>query len=367
MKETWSRIVSSPGESAIVAGFLVAVWVIFREYLHWDFDDSYIVYRIVDNILAGNGWVFNPGERYNASTSVLNTVLVSLVAFFVGDIPVSAHLVGAVGILVAVLVTYDLFTEEFGTAVGIGAALMVAGVLSANLTWGLETHLFAGLVLLFVWLEKRGVNTWYLLGLVFLTRPDGILFFGFKGLVEIYKTRRLPIKGPLQSLAVVLPWLVFSLAYFGQLMPATLANKVWQGQSGFWGRGNVYLDGLVSHLTTLGPWLWPVLVLAAVGVGALIVRRNTLLFLLVFVAIQQLFYVVLNVPAYHWYFASLDLGLLIAAMYGLAMLIGGERRLLGSRISEFGFVGVVLVFALGRLWTCIPSICAIPGIRHTSC
>jgi len=56
----------------------------FISYLHWDFDDSFIIYRIVNNILQGNGWVYNINENHNPSTSVLNTVLVSAYCQFFG-------------------------------------------------------------------------------------------------------------------------------------------------------------------------------------------------------------------------------------------------------------------------------------------
>ena len=50
----------------------------FLKFSNWNFDDSYIVYRIVNNILEGNGWVYNIDEPYNASTSILNTILIEV-------------------------------------------------------------------------------------------------------------------------------------------------------------------------------------------------------------------------------------------------------------------------------------------------
>ena len=80
----------------------VATYAIFHRYIDWNFDDSYIVFRIVENILSGAGWTYNPGEAYNASTSVLNTVLITVVAKLSGlSVPVAAHIVGSFGILVA--------------------------------------------------------------------------------------------------------------------------------------------------------------------------------------------------------------------------------------------------------------------------
>lgn len=317
-------------QSLALLGFLITGALLFGAYAHWNFDDSYIVYRIVDNILQGHGWVYNEGERYNASTSVLNTLLITLTALFTNDIPIAAHVLGSLAIVLCALTTFDLLRMEHGPLLGGAAGLLVAATLAANNTWGLESHLFAGLVLLFIWMEKKRINSWYLLGLIFLTRPDGILFAGMKGLLALLRTRRIPLRGILQFSLIVVPWLLFSLWYFGQLLPETLGNKIWQGNSGFWGRGQVYLRGLNQHNAQLGVLLWPLSALALFGAVRLCKERNPFCYLLLFAATQQLFYVLINVPAYHWYFAMLDLAFLISCIYGLASLLALKR----SRIIE---------------------------------
>ncbi|XOV89496.1 MAG: hypothetical protein ACFHX7_06325 [Pseudomonadota bacterium] len=348
------RILNSHLESAVVAVFLVITFVIFREYRFWDFDDSYIVYRIVDNILSGHGWVYNLDERYNASTSVLNTLLIALVGFFTGDIPGAAHVLGSIAIFVAALLTYDLIKTDYGMPLAVAAALLVSGLLSGNETWGLEPNLFAALILLFVWLESKRLNTWYLLGFIFLARPDGLLLFAFKGLLEMVRTRNLPVRGPLQSLAVVAPWLLFSLAYFGQLMPETLGNKMWQGDSGFWGRGNIYYQGLTAHILALGSLLIPIVCLSLLGFLVAIWQKSTLVYLFLFAVLQQLFYVAINVPAYHWYFATFDLALLLAVINGTCWLLSWEVRF-NSHLLRYAALAFVVMFGIERAVTVLQA------------
>ncbi|HEX6386586.1 MAG TPA: hypothetical protein VF177_18090, partial [Anaerolineae bacterium] len=85
----------------------------YYTYLHWDFDDSYIVYRISRNILRGHGWVYNVGEAHNASTSVLNVVLIAALAYVIEDIRLAAHVAGGMAIWGAGITTYWLFRQRF--------------------------------------------------------------------------------------------------------------------------------------------------------------------------------------------------------------------------------------------------------------
>lgn len=50
----------------VLALFAVAGWS-----RRWNGDDAFIVFRVVDNVLSGDGAVYNVGERVEAVTSVL--------------------------------------------------------------------------------------------------------------------------------------------------------------------------------------------------------------------------------------------------------------------------------------------------------
>jgi hypothetical protein len=49
-------------------------------------DDSYITYRYARNLLAGEGFVFNPGERVLGTTTPLYTSLMALSALPTGGV-----------------------------------------------------------------------------------------------------------------------------------------------------------------------------------------------------------------------------------------------------------------------------------------
>lgn len=312
---------------SIVVLFILALGYYFM-YLQWDFDDSYILYRVVKNILNGHGWVYNIGERHNASTSVLNTVLIALSSYFTGDIPLSAHIISALAVFGSGIIAYKLFRRNFGNNIALLAGYFLIRQLGGSKSWGLETNLFICFALLFVLLEEYRKNSWPVLGILVLTRPDGLLMVGLKWLKEFIAHRRYSIIGVLTVLVILTPWVIFSLYQFHQIFPDTFSQKIWQGRSGFWGTGHVYLTGLVTHyFLSSGLLLKVVLGFGVIGLLLMLYERSSLLYIVFFGLLQQTAYVIFNVPAYHWYFVLPDTMIYLAAFYGL----GGSLNIIQNR------------------------------------
>ncbi|MEO5928414.1 MAG: hypothetical protein ABIR47_00645, partial [Candidatus Kapaibacterium sp.] len=261
----------------------------FIKFRQFGIDDSFIVLRYVDNILHGRGWTFNPGEDYNASTSVLNTVVITIIALVAGD-PLRASIItGCFAVLCSGICFYLLLEERCSAivaAVGAGALMYF---LSENGTWGLETNMFIGLILLFVLIEERKGDGWWILGLIVLARPEGLVLVAFKVAREILRDRRVPILGMATIAAICAPWIIFSLIRFGQLAPATLRQKLWQGSSGFWGTGHIYVNMLIraAHNDFLEHGRWGLLLMIPLVAGAarVVRERSGLLYFVGFAAV----------------------------------------------------------------------------------
>ena len=351
------------GTTAIVLVFLVAAYT--YHFLYWDFDDTYIIFRIVRNLLSGHGWTFNVGEAHNASTSVLNTIVVALAApLFSWNIPLAAHILAGLWLSVAAVAIGCIFWQRFNAWVALGAGVGLVVVLADNILWGLETHLFVALLGIFVVLEHRRRSSWWVIGLLTLARPDALLLAvlrwlrdvrwwpwprGLTGWRESVRASWAANRRGLLVFALVLaPWVSFSLINFHQVFPDTLSNKMWQGRSGFWGAGSVYLHGLLNYIGAGTPWLRAGYLLAVPGLTFLIRDRSVLLYVVAFAAIQQTAYALLNVPGYHWYFASLDVAAVLATFYGVGSMyqIVFERHLrAASRYVAVALYLGVLVFA----------------------
>lgn len=336
----------------------------FFMYLDWDFDDAYIVYRIVRNIINGYGWVYNTGESHNASTSVLNTVLITIFTYLTDNIRLSAHIIGGLAILGAGLIGYKLFRDQFGNSIALLLGYFLIRQLGNNLTWGLESNLFVCFMMLFVLLEKYRKNSWPVLGILVLTRPDGMLMVGLKWFKKLIFQKSYSIKGLLIVLIILAPWLIFSLYKFHQIFPDTFSQKVWQGHSGYWGSGPVYLKGLIRYyIISSGLLLKASIVLAVIGMLRMKRDQSHLLYITLFVLLQQLAYIIFNVPMYHWYRALPDFLIAISAIYAIGTFLNNIQNRYQHRFAPVAqrFLHLTPQFRKG-LSISVPLLMLIPAV-----
>ena len=322
----------------------------FLEYLNWNFDDALIVYRIVNNFVAGQGWAYNVGELHNASTSVLNTLVIAGLTVVLKDPSLAAHILGALWIALLAMAVWYSFARRVGPVWALFISGSLVELLSTASIWGLETDLFQLLLVVFVICENLTVSSWAVLGLLTLTRPDGILLVGLKWIKEFCAKRTISHRGVLLFLLIISPWALYSLVKFGQIFPDTLSNKVWQGRSGFWGTGPIYLKALAHHLLDCSNLMKFFVCAGVIGFFKLVVLRDNLLFIFVFALLQQIAYILLNVPGYHWYFVTLDVSLILASV-GFFEIIGLNANLvfaegLVRRFKSEGFSLAIMTLAL---------------------
>jgi len=219
-----------------------------QKYRYYLFDDAHITFRYAENLATGKGFVYNPGERVEGTSTFLLTVLLAAaLALGAQPLPV-AQLIGVaatLGILFYVFATVRLVLgRSRGELFGLGAALATAAStpLAVYAMSGLETNLFVCLLCagLYYYLRDlpRGSSArrWPIaLGLACLTRPEGVGFF--LALWALGFGRELRVAGALGAalrraacqaawfLAVFGPLLAFRLLYFGELVPNTVIAK----------------------------------------------------------------------------------------------------------------------------------------------
>src|SRR5579875_3297350 len=193
------------------AAIALTVW-----YYAWHFynDDAYISLHFVQNLLAGNGLTWNPGERIEGYTNFLFVMLIAGLGKLGVDLILASKIISFAAFfgLIAVMVAY---TRHYRPAPrsytdSICQALAISLVASAIplLAWcvgGLEEDLYAffltsGICLTLGMLSDGKANRRraVLIGLCFalatLTRPDGAIFtsftFGFLGLLWLLPATR---------------------------------------------------------------------------------------------------------------------------------------------------------------------------------
>jgi hypothetical protein len=223
----------------------------------WLSDDAFVSFRYVEQLLAGNGLVFNAGERVEGYTNFLWTMLLAGGAAL-GLPPTTLSLGLGVACFAATFALLLLASARLGRELQAAPRVVpVAGLaflahqdLRSFATGGLETMLFALLAtaLAVAVIEARGARGWLLAGalgtLAALTRPDGLLLYAVAGafaLADAWRARRpgLAAAAALPLLVVFAPYWVWRWRYYGWPFPNTYYAK--SGDRSWWSQGGWYL------------------------------------------------------------------------------------------------------------------------------
>lgn len=308
---------------------IVSIVLLVMLYGYWNIqqDDSYIVYSYAYNLANGYGYVFNIGERINATTSPLYTILLSLIAvtlqyFPFISLPLIGHLIGTISLFFICLFLMETFTTErtFLFPFILPFTFLLTPLLPNAI--GMETFLAIMLAVMCLYLYSRGKLLAASLACSFavLARPDMLLLGAVMLIYDLIRNHRLPsIYMSLIFLCPVFVWLLFSYMYFGELLPTTLSAKLGQTQSGRWGSGLIFFKGLLSQQ------VWQTSFFSALVTGAILsgfvilfLRRRhwsifrhpvfhlILLWNLVYLGVYGF---ILNPPAYPWYYTPLSTGI----------------------------------------------------------
>lgn len=247
----------------------------------WICDDAFISFRYAENFAAGQGLVFNVGERVEGYSNFSWTLLCALAQLLGLDMEVFAQGLGIVcfGALVPVtawagsrLLRGD---RTFLPLAAVGVVLHQH--LQDFASCGLETLGFVLLVTACTGVlagaeRPRSYAIASLLAvLAALTRPDGALVGAVAGLVAVVASVRGRSLAPAMAFAVpgfvlFVPFLAWRFLYYEDLLPNTFYAK--SAHDPYLGQGWFYV-----RLFLNGYWvLWP----AAVALPALLLWRRTM-------------------------------------------------------------------------------------------
>ncbi|CAN5382629.1 flagellar motor control protein ZomB [soil metagenome] len=293
---------------AIVVGALFG-WGAWQR--RWIADDGLIVLRTVRNLLAGNGPVFNEGERVEANTSTVWTYLTYLGGWVGGParleyvVLVLALSLSVIGIILLMLGTARLYAPSLQ---GRRALLLPAGALvyiaippaRDFATSGLENGLvmtYLGLLwwMLVCWSQRlrtagiRGgaagpdtstdanvVGRWFTVALAFvagmsvLVRPELALIGGLALVMMLIAARGWRRRLVIVVAGGLLPvaYQIFRMGYYGLLVPGTAVAKDASGAK--WPQGMVYLSNFNAPYL-----LWiPTVLLIALGLVLVATRSR---------------------------------------------------------------------------------------------
>ncbi len=232
MPKSWLKAASTVQKAAV--GFLLVGFLVLVVRNAWLSDDAYITFRTVDNLIHGYGLTWNVSERVQVYTHPLWMFLISAFYFLTREIFFTSLLV-SIGISALAVMLFISSVARSPRMAMLGLAVFsLSKAFVDYATSGLEnplTHLIlAGFI--WVYLEARATRRWFgglalLACLGMLNRLDTALFFAPALLWALVETRdlRALLNGVIAFLPLLL-WQLFSVFYYGALVPNTALAKL---------------------------------------------------------------------------------------------------------------------------------------------
>lgn len=224
----------------------------------WTLDDAYISMRYAENLAAGWGPVYNPGERVEGYTTFLWVFLLGLGNLLGLDTRLLAKVLGATlaaGVIVTTAFAHRVVVELPKPATALAAAwLGTCTVFSAWAMPGMEVPLVAAMLLATSLAALK--RSWAAMGvfaaLALMTRPDSIVVVGvWLAYAAWHRGWRAAA-----VFAIYLPYFAWRWWYYGWLLPNTFYAKV--------GATGAQLERGGEYLAAFGSATW-LLLLPLVG------------------------------------------------------------------------------------------------------
>lgn len=314
------------------------------------FDDTLIYARYIKNLFEGHGLVYNTGEYFNGLTSPFFTYLSIAISFLFGDILFSINLLSAIFMALTIYIFYQVFLRHSAYITALVGGLFIATSPYFYSVFGMETLLFTFLIGLSIFFFLSEKYNYLLLALtvLLLTRNEGI-FLVVALVFEHFRLRRNfpPLRYFILPIVIVTIHFSFNYFYYGAFLPETGSAKVWQGASGLWGtQWPIFITGS-SYLVSwyIGPMYLALTLfgLALIGIARFGLKSLNIIIIL-FSLFYLLFYVVLNIPNYHWYNAPLFLFFFYYAAAGIEYIYIHITKLFPKKIVALASVVILSVY-----------------------
>jgi len=207
--------------------------------LAWQSDDSYHAYAMAKNLVDGNGFVYNIGERASASSCPLFTLVIAFGYLFIRHMFLVSILICVFFSAAAYSITINNFCKDKKQVILTFIVLLCSSSFMSYTTSGLENSMLYFLAALFMkyyfrtekYNSKQMLYLALLISLIAMTRMDAVLMF-VPMILYVYLAKRDNVsfaKAVGLGITGLLPfilWELFSLFYFGFLVPNTAFVKL---------------------------------------------------------------------------------------------------------------------------------------------
>jgi hypothetical protein len=221
---------------------LVLLLLMAARFFDHTYDDAFISFRYAENLVRGDGLVFNPGERVEGYS---NFLWILLIAPFLALSSAPEAIVGLIGVaasigLLLAVVRFSPECESMPELIWLAPLLVATSPpLAVWTTGGLETPLYVCLVVWAVGQGMQGVDggkfpgaAAWVVAAAALTRPDGVgVAFALAAMLALLLRGRPGFAAAFARwcgsfLVVFLPFVAWRWFYYGDLLPNTFYAKI---------------------------------------------------------------------------------------------------------------------------------------------
>ena len=322
--------------------------ILLRVYLFVDLgysaDDALITFRYADHLAAGIGFVYNQGEHVLGTTTPFFTICLAVFRA-VGVSPFGAALMlNLAAECVIAFILWNLFSATASAIRWLPAALYLFS--PDALQWslsGMETEFSIACILAGFYFAAR--DSWkaaFAFGAVAtLVRIDGAAVLIALTAAYVIRRGKLPLVPWTIAAAVLLPWTLFAIWYFGSPIPNSAAAKLaLSGGNWLAAAASILLRGFL-HLHTFGI---PLLALAVIGTKDIARKRSQWLPLAIWTWGYAFSYALAAGPMHPWYYAPFYAGYLALVWDGCLAL--AERYSLRAIPYAGGAVAICIILLL---------------------
>lgn len=230
------------GQHRLLLGAAIAFLAVLILRTAWISDDAQITFRVLENFREGFGLVWNPGERVQVYTHPLWMLLLLIAQSFTHELYLTPILLGLLLSIAAVAIVAFRLGREGGGIIAV-LALSFSSAFVDYSTGGLENPLSHFLLAIYftMFIQHRHAMTprilsrlTILVALILLTRMDLILLVAPAWFVALWSCRKarprtVSIRSLVPGAAILAAWFLFSLIYYGFLLPNSAYAKLGHG------------------------------------------------------------------------------------------------------------------------------------------
>ena len=313
-------------------------------YVRHVYDDAFITFRYAENLAAGNGFVYNLGERVMGTTSPLWGLVLTPFAWLRVPLTGAAPILNTLLDCAVVLLVLLYCRRRDWMLPGVLFAVMFAG--DPNMVripvGGMETSLLLVLCVAALMLFENGrrVPAAVVVAICYFLRPEALLLLALL-LVLVARERRwreLTLMVGLSVLTVGIPVGLIWAYYGGPVAHSVIAKST---------ALNGNLLPVLKEELAVNPIHLLVLPLTVWAAARVIRLRGLPWHSLLWGVMYAGVYLLLRPAVWGWYFVPLHFVKFLLAAFGLADLVGRVRGASRFSVRTWGLVGGGLVLLSG--------------------